>query len=300
MRVLVTGGAGFIASHICDSLIAEGCQVSIIDDLSSGRLEYINQKARFYCEDICSNRVETVFLKEKPHYLIHHAAQPDVSTSLRDPVRDAQINIMGSINLFNCSVKYEVRKVIMASSAAVYGEPAYLGIDEKHPLNPTSFYGLSKWTCERYLQNYNQLYFLPFTILRYANVYGPRQRSDGEGGVIAVFIERSRCGKALAIYGSGEQTRDFVHVQDIVKANILALTSAPNQIINIGTGNPTSVKQLCHILEKEMGTRLAIRHMAERPGDIKQSFFNISQARSCLNWNPATSLVQGLQSCLSN
>lgn len=294
MRVLVTGGAGFIGSHITDELVRRGHTVSVIDNLSSGRPENLNISSRFYCEDVCSSAIKAVFSSEKPDCVIHHAAQPNVASSLRDPLFDAQNNIIGFINVLENSVWCGTRNIILASSAAVYGNPISPGIDEKHCLKPQSFYGLSKCCSERYLIAYSRLYGIRFTIFRYANVYGPRQRVDTEGGVISIFINRLLNARPVVIYGTGEQTRDFVYVSDVVDANIKALTLSSNRVINIGTARPTSINRLFSMLRQIMGVNISPVYEHPRKGDILHSFLLNDRALKYLNWKPGTELTRGL------
>ncbi|MDD2510137.1 MAG: NAD-dependent epimerase/dehydratase family protein [Syntrophomonas sp.] len=294
MKILLTGGAGFIASHICDRLICEGHEVVVIDNLSTGRLELLNPRAYFYQLDLCDPAIALVFQIEKPELVIHHAAQVSVNNSWDNPVFDAVTNIIGSLNLFENCRQYKVKKIIYASSAAIYGEPLYLGIDEKHPVKPLSFYGLSKYLAEIYLKYYAGLFGLKFTILRYANVYGPRQRSDGEGGVVAIFLSSLLKGEAPVIFGQGEQSRDFIYVADIVEANIQALTRAENEVLNLGTGKELSINQLYASLKELLCSQLQPVYVPERPGDIMHSYFDQRKAAELLDWEPSYPLQEGL------
>ncbi len=295
MKILLTGGAGFIASHICDRLISEGHEVVVIDNLSTGRLEQLNPRAYFYQLDLCDPAIALVFQIEKPELVIHHAAQVSVNNSQENPVFDAVNNIIGSLNLYENCRQYKVKKIIYASSAAIYGEPLYLGIDEKHPVKPLSFYGLSKYLAEIYLRYYAGLFGLKFTILRYANVYGPRQRSDGEGGAIAIFLSSLLKGESPVIYGQGEQSRDFIYVADIVEANIQALTRAENEVLNLGTGIELSINQLYASIEALLCTQLQPVYLPERPGDIMHSYFDQRKAAKLLDWKASYPLQEGLR-----
>ena len=295
MKILLTGGAGFIASHICDRLISEGHEVVVIDNLSTGRLELLNPRAYFYQLDLCDPAIALVFQIEKPELVIHHAAQVSVNNSRENPVFDAVNNIIGSLNLYENCRQYKVKKIIYASSAAIYGEPLYLGIDEKHPVKPLSFYGLSKYLAEIYLRYYAGLFGLKFTILRYANVYGPRQRSDGEGGVIAIFLSSLLKGEAPMIFGQGEQSRDFIYVADIVEANIQALTRAENEVLNLGTGKELSINQLYASIEALLCSQLQPVYVPERPGDIMHSYFDQRKAAELLDWKASYPLQEGLR-----
>src|SRR6056297_234380 len=244
MQILVTGGAGFIGSNLVDGLIAKGHKVIVVDNLSTGKKKNLNKQAKFYQMDIRNEELKQVFAANQITHVIHHAAQIDVQHSIKDPSFDAQNNILGTINLLeNCRI-YEVEKIIYASSAAVYGEPEYLPLDEQHPVKAMSPYGISKHTPEHYIKMYSQLYNLKYTIFRYANAYGPRQDPKGEGGVVSIFVDQMLAQKRPHIFGDGKQTRDFIHVYDIVKANILALKSGDNSLLNISTANRDSVNDL--------------------------------------------------------
>lgn len=242
MKILVTGGAGFIGSHVVDSLLAEAHQVVVVDDLSSGKLENLNPAAKFYQLDIRSSDLKKVFEAEQPDIVNHHAAQIDVRLSVADPIHDAQVNVEGTINLLECCRLFGVRRVIFASSGgAVYGEPEYLPVDENHPINPQAPYGLTKFVGEKYLDIYHALYGISYVTLRYGNVFGPRQDPHGEAGVIAIFIGRLIGGEAPYIFGTGEQIRDYVYVDDIADVNVAALDAPYCDSFNIGTGLGTSL-----------------------------------------------------------
>ncbi|MBS4539134.1 SDR family oxidoreductase [Clostridium sp. D2Q-11] len=292
--VLVTGGAGFIGSNIVDRLIKNGDKVIIIDNLSTGKKENINKKAIFYEKDIRDKSIEEVFDVERPKYVIHHAAQIDVQQSIENPVLDGDINILGTINILENCKKYDVKKIIYASSAGVYGEPEYLGIDEKHSVKPISNYGISKLTPEHYIRTYSQIYGLKYTILRYSNVYGIRQDPKGEGGVVSIFMDKMFNKENPIIFGDGSQTRDFIYVDDVVEANILALQKGDNQIFNIGTSVATSIKELFDIMNSIIGYNLKIDYSQWRKGDIIHSYFNISKAKNKLDWTPKYSLEKGI------
>lgn len=295
MKVLVTGGAGFIGSHIVDQLLANGHEVVIIDNMSSGKEVNLHPKATFYRSNIEDLRVQEIFAMEKPEIVIHQAAQTVVQTSVREPVRDAQTNIIGTVNLLEAARQHGVHKFIYASSAAVYGDPQYVPIDEQHPVAPLSGYGISKYTPEQYLHVYAHLYGLSFTILRYANVYGIRQDPHGEGGVISIFIDKAINQQAFTIYGDGQQTRDYINVVDIARANVAALTSGDGEVLNIGTGVHTTLNQLVDQLQTISGHRLETIYAAERAGDISHSYFTIAKAKKLLDWAPSISLEAGLQ-----
>lgn len=291
---LVTGGAGFIGSHIVDKLIARGDQVVIVDNLSTGKKENINQEALFYELDIRDDLSE-VFNQHKVDYIIHHAAQIDIQHSLREPDFDSDVNITGSINLFNHAVKGGVKKVIYASSAAVYGHPEYLAIDEKHPVNPISYYGISKHTPEHYLKVFKELHGLDYTVLRYANAYGVRQDPKGEGGVISIFVDKFLNQEIPIIFGDGEQTRDFVYVDDIARANLLAIKNGSGEIINIGCNVQTSVNDLVGMIKEVTGSSLEAEYQTARAGDIEDSYLDNTKAKDVLGWEPKYNLKRGLE-----
>lgn len=295
MKVLVTGGAGFIGSHIVDQLLEAGHEPIVVDNLTTGDERFLNGKVSFYRMDIRDEQLFHVLQSERPDVVIHQAAQSSVPFSIDQPVEDANINIDGTIRLLEASRKCKVSKFIYASSAAVYGNPRFLPIDENHPVQPLSPYGISKLTPEDYIRVYQDLYGLPFTILRYANVYGQRQISKGEGAVIAIFLERILKGEPLRIDGDGEQTRDYIHVSDIAAANVAALTRGENQILNIGTGISTSINELVQILKKVSEKPISVSYGPDREGDIKHSYFNIDRARHHLKVTPRITLEDGLR-----
>lgn len=299
MRVLVTGGAGFIGSHIVDALIARGAQTAVLDNLSTGRFENIDPRVNFYKGDLRDEKfVRDTLRSEKPGYVIHHAAQIDVQTSVDNPATDAAINIMGTINLLEACRACGVRKIVYASSAAVYGNPRYLPVDEKHPVEPLSGYGVSKHTVEHYLAVYKALYGLDYIALRYANVYGPRQDATGEGGVVAIFTDRLLRRQRCRIYGDGRQTRDFVFVGDVARANLAALevdSAAGSGIYNISTGLPTPVNELYGILREITGSDLEPEYCPPRAGDIEHSYLDERAAATGLQWRATRTLADGLR-----
>ena len=294
MNILVTGGAGFIGSNITDNLIDLGYKVVVVDNLSTGKIEYVNPAATFYELGIPATDLDKVFGKENITHVIHHAAQIDVQHSLKDPVLDARSNILGTLNLLENCRKYDVKKVIYASSAAVYGEPDYLPVDEKHSIKARSPYGISKHTPEHYLEMYRQLFNLDYTVLRYANVYGPRQDPAGEGGVIAIFVDRMLTGQRPIIYGDGRQTRDFIYVGDIVAANVKSLEAGDNQILNISSNRQNSVNYLYETINKILGTDIEPVYREERKGDIRHSYLDNNKAVNALGWKPEFDLHSGL------
>jgi UDP-glucose 4-epimerase len=295
MEVLVTGGAGFIGSNIVDGLIEEGHEVIVVDNLTSGKKENLNEKAEFYQLDIKDQDLEKVFKENNITHVIHHAAQIDVQHSIKDPLFDAQNNILGTINVLEMAKKYEVEKIIYASSAAVYGEPDYLPVDEEHPIKAMSPYGISKHTPEHYIKMYNELYDLKYTIFRYANVYGPRQDPKGEGGVVSIFVDKMLDEERPVIFGDGQQTRDFIHVYDIVKANLLALETGDNILVNISTENRDSVIDLVEYLNLILPYNLEAIYEEARKGDILHSSLANGKAKELLDWTPDYDFKAGLK-----
>lgn len=298
MKILVTGGAGFIGSHIVDQCIHSGHEVAIIDNLSTGKEANIHPLATFYLNNLNDPMVQKIVAFEKPEVIIHHAAQSAVTVSLTNPISDADSNIIGTINVLEAARLNGVSKIIYASSAAVYGEPKYLGIDECHPIHPLSPYGISKYVPELYIQTYANLYNLNYTILRYGNVFGERQDPKGEGGVIAIFADKAKREEQLTIFGDGEQTRDFIYVKDVARANLLALTAAHNCILNVGTNQPTSLNQLIEQCQVLLGRKLIVDYKEPRQGDIKHSYMDNRLITSALNWSPEYNLRQGLENLL--
>lgn len=297
MKILVTGGAGFIASHITDSLVSEGHQVVVLDDLSSGFEKNINPKAKFVKGNICDKElVEKLFGEEKFDLVNHHAAQMDVRRSVKDPAFDANTNIIGTINLLQNAINFKVKKFMFASTGgAVYGEQTYFPADENHPTQPRSPYGISKLAVEKYLYFYNAEYGLNYTILRYANIYGPRQNPFGEAGVVAIFSTKLLKGEQPIINGSGEQTRDYVFVGDVVKANLLTLNDTANDIYNVGTAIETNVNQLFHNLNNIIGANKEEKHGPAAPGEQMRSVITSEKLFKKFGWKPSTTLDEGLK-----
>lgn len=295
MKVLVTGGAGFIGSHIVDALVKRGTEVVVVDDLSTGFERNINTGAKLYRLSICSDRLGIIFAVEKPQVVIHMAAQTVVTKSIADPLSDAEINILGSLNVIsNCAI-FGVQKIVYSSSCALYGTPEYLPVDEKHPVNSLSPYGVSKHTVEHYLYLYRGLYGLSYMVLRYANVYGPRQNPRGEGGVVAIFAGKLLDGEQPTIFGSGDKSRDYVYVDDIVRANLLAMESEETGICNIGSGAETCDQTVFDTLSRECNYHSPAKYAAERPGEIKRMCLNNSLAASKLGWKPRVAFEEGIE-----
>ncbi len=298
MRVLITGGAGFIGSHIADALISADHDVALIDNFwthGGGRRSNVNPKAACYEIDIRDAQVADVFLRFKPEVVCHQAAQHSVAISTREPQFDADVNIKGLLNILELAARNGVRKVLFASSAATYGTPQYLPIDEKHPQAPESPYGISKMVAEYYLRYYANACNLRYTALRYGNVYGPRQDPSGEAGVIAIFCGNILRGQPVRIDWDGEQCKDYVFVGDVARANLLALNAANDQIVNIGTGIATSVNALHRSISKTIGRNVAVEYGPKRSGDVQMCVFAIDRAKKLLDWSPRTALIQGIE-----
>lgn len=295
MRVLVTGGAGFVGSHIVDKLIELGSEVVIVDNFVTGKSTHINPKAKFFNIDICSPDLELAF-QEPIDYVIHQAAQVDVAKSIKDPLYDAKVNIIGSLNLLKLCKKYNVKKIVYGNSgAAPIGEPESVPIGENHPKRPLTPYGLSKHTVHEYLKIYSKLYGIKFTSLGYANVYGPRQDPFGEGGVVAIFSHALLTNKSPIIFGDGNQTRDFVYVGDVADANIMALTRGDNEYFNVSSGEEISVNQLVSKLTQILSSTIIPVNNPPREGDIYRSVLDPKKINTTLGWRAATSLQEGLQ-----
>jgi UDP-glucose 4-epimerase len=293
MKVLITGGAGFIGSHIAEALIDSQYEVVVVDNLVTGHVKNLPPGVRFYKQDVRRD-LDDLFAEEKPDYVIHQAAQVSVSHSFIDPLYDCEENILATLNILQACVRHHVKKFVFASTAAVYGNPVYLPVDEAHPLQPISFYGLTKGHAEKCIQIYADTHQLDYSILRYANVYGPRQDARGEAGVIAVFIEKLIQGEQPIMFGDGKQTRDFIFVKDVARANVAALTNGSKEILNIGTGQEVSIQeiidQLAMIIEKPVHPLLR----PVRDGDIRSSVLQNDRAQFMLSWSPGYSLQEGL------
>ncbi|SHE96226.1 UDP-glucose 4-epimerase [Seinonella peptonophila] len=300
MKVLVTGGAGFIGSHIVDQCIEQGHHVVVVDNFSTGNRENLNEAVTCYQMDLTSPQLEQVLMNERPKVVFHQAAQTRVPVSIEQPIADAQTNIMGTIHLLEAARRSGVEKTIFASTAAVYGNPVYLPIDEKHPIQPLSGYGAGKHTAEHYLHIYKELYGIEYTILRYANVYGIRQNPHGEGGVVSIFIDRLLREESLTIYGDGTQTRDYINVQDVARANLAAIDRGHGEILNIGTGEDVSLNQLIQLFEEVQEHPVTKKYASERTGDIKHSYFDPTLANQTLNWKAEIRLKDGLRSTFTH
>jgi len=301
MKVLVTGGAGFIGSHIADLLVEQQFEVVVLDDLSSGCREHVPAQARFIQLDVCSDAIAELFAQEKFDAVIHQAAQTMVTRSITDPALDSRINIQGSVNLLEACRATGVKKFIFASTAAVYGDTDVLPVIEETPLNPKSFYGLSKFTAENYIRMYHAYGELQYTILRYANVFGERQGDGGEGGVVSIFSRAIQQGQELCVHGTGEQTRDFIYVKDVAAANLAALR-APETCgtFNVSTQQETSVNRLTSLLGKAVGITPCVSHGPVRDGDIFRSALSNQRLREKLAWQPRYSVADGLRAMHRN
>jgi len=297
MKILVTGGAGFIGSNLVDKLITLGHKVIVVDNLSTGFYKNLNPQAVFYLADIRHQEIiEKIFRLEEPEVVDHHAAQIDVRKSVETPAFDAECNILASINLIKTSLEHKVRKFIYISTGgAVYGEPLSLPVKEDHPINPESQYGISKHTVEHYLYLYRLHYGLNFTVLRYPNVYGPRQNPLGEAGVNAIFIHQMLNGITPTIFGDGEQLRDYVYVDDIVEANIAALDKGGGEIFNLGCGAGASVNDIYNELKNILNFPHPPHYAPPRTGEIYKVYLNSAKAKQILDWQCQVSFREGLR-----
>jgi len=300
MKALVAGGAGFIGSNVVDALIQQGYQVVVVDNLSTGQLGNINPTAKFYQADICSRELEKIFGNERPELVNHQAAQTVIQKSMEDPVFDANQNILGSLNLISQCLRFGVKKIVYASSGgAVYGEPKYCPIDESHPINPISYYGISKHTVEHYLYLAHLQHKLSYVVLRYSNVYGPRQNPKGEAGVVAIFTRQMLQGKRPTIFGKGDKTRDYIYVSDVVTANILAMGRDVNGVYNIGTGVETSDQEMFNLLAELTGYQSNPHYAPVRKGEIYKICLDWFKAQKELGWQPRFLLREGLSETVS-
>ncbi|NMO19266.1 NAD-dependent epimerase/dehydratase family protein [Pyxidicoccus fallax] len=296
MKVLVTGGAGFIGSHVCDEFLRSGHEVIALDDLSGGKKENLDPRVRLVVQDIRSREAAELIKAEKPQVLCHLAAQMDVRRSVDDPSFDADVNIRGMLNLLEAARVSGVKKVIFSSTGgAIYGEQDVFPAPENHPTRPVSPYGVSKAAGELYLGYYRAQYGLPYVALRYANVYGPRQNPHGEAGVVAIFSQRAIAGQGCTIYGEGKQTRDFVFGPDVARANRLAFEKDYVGAINIGTGVETDINRLYALLAEAAGSSAQVTHAPARPGEQMRSCIDNALAKKVLGWEPTVDLREGLR-----
>jgi UDP-glucose 4-epimerase len=299
MRILVTGGAGFIASNVVDAFIADGHEVAIVDNLETGFRENVNPKAHFYKNDIRdAAAMDRIFDEFKPETVNHHAAQMDVRRSTRDPVYDAQCNVLGSLNLILSAQRTGVKRFMYVSTGgAVYGEvpKSALPVNEDYPVNPICQYGISKHTVEHYLFLYRRLYGLSYIVMRYPNVFGPRQTPHGEAGVVSIFTGLLLAGKPCTIFGDGGKTRDYVFIEDIVRANRLALASSYDGILNIGSGKGTSDQQVYDAVAASVGSSLKAIYTAVRPGEVMHICINGTRAKQIIEWEPIVPFREGVE-----
>lgn len=299
MRVLVTGGAGFIGSHIVDQCVAAGHEVAIVDNLweeGGGKTQNINPRATFYRADVTDDAtLARIFDEVRPEVVSHQAAQHSVAISTKNPQLDARVNVLGLLNVLTNCTRVGVRKIVFASSGATYGTPASLPITEETPQRPESPYGITKMATEHYLRYWQEANGLAYTALRYGNVFGPRQDPNGEAGVIAIFAKRFLKHDSVRIDWDGEQQKDYVYVEDVACANLLALEKGDNEIFCIATGRGASVNELYHLLEKITGYTPEIVRAPKRPGDIYLAYFDCSKAARLLGWQPRETLEAGIQ-----
>jgi UDP-glucose 4-epimerase len=296
MKILVTGGAGFIGSNVVDALVKDGHEVIVLDNLSTGKEENINPEVKFYNIDLLDiESLEFVFREFKPDVVNHHAAQIDVRKSVEDPAFDAETNIIGSINLFELSINYGVRRIIFSSTGgALYGEPEKLPASEDAPIEPISPYGVAKYCSENYLNYFKRLYGIERVILRYANVYGSRQDQLGEAGVVAIFAGKILKGEKPVVYGDGTQTRDYIYVEDVVEANVLALNGKEGTY-NIGTGKETSVNELINVFSKVLGHEIKLEYAPPRIGEVHRISLDGDMAKKELSFVLKYSLEEGIR-----
>ena len=296
-KALVTGGAGFIGSHVVDLLLEKGYEVVIVDNLASGSIKNIDNRAKFYQADILSDAIGTIFSAEKPDYVFHLASQISVSKSLREPMYDANMNILGSISIMEACVKHGVKKLVFSSTGgALYGDPKRIPCDEKTEILPLCPYGVAKFCVEQYLSYYYRVHGLNYISLRYSNVYGPRQNPFGEAGVVAIFAKKLLKKEIPTINGDGAQTRDFVYVSDVARANLLAAEgSASGVSINIATGKETSVNEIFEKLEKNIKSGIKLKHAPGIKGEVRRISLDCSLANRLLGWKPKVDIDEGIK-----
>ena len=295
MKVLVTGGAGFIGSHVADRLLKDGHEVVVLDDLSTGHVEHLNPAARFYQMDIQSPWLDELFKIERPEAVLHEAAQASVRRSVEDPGFDATVNVMGTVTLLQASIRHGVRRFLFASTGgALYGDADVIPTPEDYPTLPVSPYGASQLAAEVYLRTFHALHGLSYAALRYANVYGPRQDPHGEAGVVAIFTRRLLGGDTARINGDGKQTRDFVYVGDVAEANARALTSDVVGSFNVGTGVETDINTIFQLLKRLSGNNQPEVHGPAMPGEQRRSVVDPRKIEKVMGWRPQTSLEAGL------
>lgn len=296
MKIVVTGGAGFIGSHVVDAYINDGHEVIVVDNLSTGRRENLNPRAKFYEMDICDAKIAEIFEKEKPEILNHHAAQIDVRVSVANPSKDIEINVIGFVNLIEAGRRNGLKKVILASTGgAGYGEQDFFPATEQHPMRPISPYGLNKLACEQYLHYYSYNYGINYVALRYANIYGPRQNAHGEAGVVAIFTNKMLAGEQPVINGDGKQTRDYVFVGDVVESNLLALKNNLNGAYNVGSAVETDVNTIFRILREIIDSKCEEKHVPTKQGEQLRSVIKSERFKKELGWQPKVIFAEGLK-----
>lgn len=299
-KVLVTGGAGFIGSHLVDALIDKGFKVVVIDNLSTGKISNLNPQAVFYKISITNKKIKDIFKKEKFDYVFHLAAQMNVRLSVADPLYDAKVNIMGTLNLLNNSVAHNVKKFIFSSSGgAIYGDADIIPTPEDFETKPVSPYGVAKLTGENYLYYFDKVHKLPYVALRYANVYGPGQRSDSEAGVVSIFAGKALRGEQPVINGDGKNTRDYVYVSDVVKANLLSLNNKMKGAYNIGTSKETTVNQIFDKIAKISGKNVKEKHGPAKKGEQRRSCLSFQKIKKDLGWEPSVNLNEGIKNIIN-
>jgi UDP-glucose 4-epimerase len=296
MKILVTGGAGFIASHVAEGYLRAGHDVVIVDDLSTGREQNLPAGAKFFrCDITDAAKTEEIFAGERPEIVNHHAAQMDVRRSVREPLFDARVNILGALGLLELAVKYRTRKFLYASTGgASYGQVGTAPVDESHGTAPICHYGVSKLTLERYLFLYKYLYALDYTVMRYPNVYGPRQNPNGEAGVVAIFAQQMLRGDRPTIFGDGSKTRDYVFIDDIVKANLALLEKGSGEILNLGWGEPVSDYKIFELVRAATAFEIDPKYAAVRPGEVEHIALDARRAQAAAGWVPQVSLPEGI------
>ncbi|SFG56782.1 NAD-dependent epimerase/dehydratase family protein [Sporolactobacillus nakayamae] len=298
-KVLVTGGAGFIGSHVVEALLRQGYAVAVMDNFSTGHRDNIaDLPVDLYICDVADPAVINVIQAIHPNYIVHLAAQISVSQSVADPLFDERTNVTGSLNVMNGARLANVKKIVFSSSAAVYGNPLEIPVTTQHPTNPESPYGLTKLTVEHYLQMFEKFYQLSYGILRFSNVYGPRQDADGEGGVVSIFSDRIQKGTPPMIYGDGDQTRDFIFVKDVAAAVVAALSVKESLRVNISSQTAISIKDLFQVMKEVSGSDLDVYYGPKRNGDIRHSVLSNQRAKELLNWEPKVILADGLRMTL--
>lgn len=296
MRILVTGGAGFIGSHIVEAYLAEGHEVAVVDNLATGRRANVDRRATLHELDVHSRELEAVFASFRPEVVNHHAAQASVKVGQADPVHDLEVNGGGTARIAQLAVANGARKLIYASSGGtVYGEPQSLPVTEEHPIGPRSNYGTSKYVGELYVQLAARTTGIEYTIFRYGNAFGPRQDPHGEAGVVAIFTGLMRDGQQCTIDGDGEQKKDYLYVGDIARANVLALTAGNGLVANLGTGEGTTVNHIYRVLSDAVGNTVEPRNGPPRPGDVRNFWLDYSRAKAALGWEPSVSFEEGIR-----